>query len=233
MKIILLALTLLAAAAVAGVAQPHFAHSATAAPADTRTITVTGTGTVTAVPDRASFDFGVDVKAATAADALARSASLSRAVIAALESAGVAKADLQTTQVSLNPQSSPDGTSIVGYEATGSVSATAAIAKAGSIVDAAVGAGATTVSGPGLSRSDADALGKQALAKAVDDAKARAQALADAAGVSLGRVESIVDGGGASPMPFAGKASFGAADVPVEPGTQDTTATVTVTYLVS
>ena len=231
-KTLLLAGLLLLAAALAGVAQPRLGRSATTTPAD-RTITVSGNGAVTSVPDRASFSFGVDTRAATAAAALAGNAAAARAVIAALKAAGVASADLQTTQVSLSPQTSQDGTAIVGFAASSSVSATAALAKAGALVDAAVAAGATTVSGPGLARSDQDALTRQALAKAVADAKVKAQALADAAGVQLGAVQTIVEGGSATPMPWSAKSAAGAADVPVEPGTLETDASVTVTYAVS
>src|SRR5512135_1563266 len=103
----------LAAAALAGVAQPRLGHSATPAPvASARTITVTGSGSVTAVPDRASWSFSVDTRGATATAALSSNADAEQAIVAALKSAGVAAADLQTTQVSLNPQTSQDGTKI-------------------------------------------------------------------------------------------------------------------------
>ncbi|MHB8648924.1 MAG: SIMPL domain-containing protein [Gaiellaceae bacterium] len=227
-RTILVAALVLGAAAIAGVAQPRLAHTATAA--GDRTITVSGNGAVVAVPDRAGFSFGVDTKAATASDALARNATVARALGAALKAAGVAAADLQTTDISLNPQTAPDGSSIVGYDASSSVSATVVLAQAGAVVDAAVGAGATNVAGPSLSRSDQAALTNQALAMAVDDAKVKAQALAAAAGLQLGAVQSIVEGGAPTPLPFAGKASFAPASTPVEPGTLETDATVTVTY---
>ena len=228
-RTLLIAGLLLLAAALAGVAEPRFARSA-ATPAG-RTITVTGTGSVVSVPDRASFSFGVDTRGATAAAALASNAAAARAMIAALKAAGVAAADLQTTQVSLSPQTSQDGTTIVGFAASSSVSATAALAKAGATVDAAVGAGATSVSGPVLSTADQASLEKQALAKAVADAKDKADALAAAAGLRLGAVRTIVEGSAAAPLPWAAaKGAAVPADVPVEPGTQETDATVTVTY---
>jgi uncharacterized protein len=230
-KTILVAAVVLAAAALAGVAQPRLGHSATATAAD-RTITVTGDGAVTTVPDRAGFSFGVDTQAPTASEALARNADASRALIAALKAAGVAAADLQTTNISLNPQLSQDGTSVTGFDASSSVSATAALTKAGAIVDAAVGAGATNVSGPNLTSSDQTALAKKALAKAVADAKSTAEAIAAAAGLQLGAVQAIVEGGASTPIPFGAKASAGA-DVPVEPGTLETDASVTVTYAVT
>ena len=207
------------------------ATSSTAASTDT--VTVTGTGTVTAVPDQAAFSFTVQTKATTAAAALTRNGNDTKAVIAAVEAAGVAQADIQTEQVSLDPVQSNDGTSIVGYTASDTIDVTKlAIAKAGAVVDAAVGAGATDVSGPSLTLSSQDALYNQALKNAVAQAKTKAQALADAAGLNLGGVVTIVEGGGVTPLPFAvGAAS--SPNTPIQPGTQDVQATVTVTYALS
>ena len=207
------------------------ATKSTAATADT--VTVTGTGTVTAVPDQASFSFTVQTKAATAAAALARNGADTRAVIAAVEKAGVAEADVQTAQVSLDPVQSSDGTSIVGYTASDTITVTKlAIAKAGAVVDAAVGAGATDVSGPSLTLSSQDALYAQALKAAVAQAKTKATVLAGAAGRTLGDVVTIVEGGGSAPIPFAVSAPS-SGNTPIEAGTQDVQATVTVTYSLS
>lgn len=229
-RTILVATLVLGAAALAGVAQPRLAHTAPG-PAG-RTLTVSGEGTATTVPDRASFQFGVDARAATAKDALARDSAAAAAVIAALRAAGVASAHLQTSEVSLSPQTTPDGTRIVGYAASNSVSATAPLAKAGALVDAAVGAGADSVSGPGLDTSDRDALYRDALKQAFADAKAKAEVLAEAAGVHLGAVQIVAEGSAPAPVPYAARAAALDAAVPVEPGTQEIGATVTVTYAV-
>jgi uncharacterized protein YggE len=226
-RAVLIAVLVLAAAALAGVAQPRFAHSTSTEPGAARTITVTGDGTASTVPDRASFQFGVDARAQTAKDALGRISDEAAAVSAALKAAGVEAADLQTTGVSLSPQSSRDGTTIVGYSASNSVSATVPLAKAGGVVDAAVNAGADSVSGPGLDTSDRAALYRDALKQALADAKAKAEVLAAAAGVQLGAVQTVAEQSAAQPVPYAAAAS---ASLQVEPGTQDITATVTVTY---
>ena len=107
--ILLLAGLLLVASAIAGVAQPRFGHSATTPPAG-KTITVNGNGSVTTVPDRATFDFSIETHAKTATAALTQNSTDAAAVIAALKAAGVTSANLQTSQVSLQPQSSQDGT---------------------------------------------------------------------------------------------------------------------------
>jgi uncharacterized protein len=227
-SVIVIASLLLAASAIAGVAQPQLGRGADA-PAET--IVVSGHGTVTTVPDRASFDFTVESRAQTAAGAIARTSDAAAAVVQAVENAGVPAADVQTSQVSLMPQTTEDGTKIVGYTASETITTKTSIATAGALVDAAVNAGADGVSGPSLSRSDADELYKDALQKAVADAKDKAAALAASAGLALGAVQSIVEGSAPTPLPYAtAKAD---ASLPIEPGTQTVEASVTVTYAVS
>jgi uncharacterized protein YggE len=226
--ILVLAGVLLAASAIAGVAQPRLGRAATAA--TTKTITVTGSGSVTTVPDQAGFDFTVDTKAATAKAALAQNATQAAAVTAALKNAGVDAANIQTSQVSLSPQTNQAGTDVIGYAASTSVSVTSTIAKAGSLVDAAVAAGADGVSGPSLSLSDQDAQYRAALKLAVSDSHAKAKTLADAGSLALGGVQTITEGAGQTPIVFAQKASPSADGVAIEPGTQTIDATVTVTY---
>jgi uncharacterized protein len=228
--ILFLAGLLLVASAIAGVAQPRFGRSATTAPPAT-TITVTGNGSVTTVPDRATFGFTIETRGKTATAALAQNSNDATAVIAALKAAGVTSANLQTSQVSLMPQTSQDGTTIVGYVASNSVTVRTGLDRAGTIVDAAVGAGANGVSGPSLDVADQSTLYRDALHKAVDDAKLKAQSLADAAGLSLGAAQSIAEGGSATPLPIADKLS--AAGAPIEAGTQEIQASATVTYAAS
>lgn len=195
------------------------------------TVTVTGTGTATGVPDQASFSFTVQTKATTATAALSKNGTTTKAVIAAVEAAGVPEANVQTAQVSLDPVMSNDGTSIVAYTASNSITVTKlAIAKAGALVDAAVGAGATDVSGPSLVVSDQDALYAQALKDAVAQAKSKAQVLADATGHTLGNAVTVVEGSGATPLPYAVGAAANAPSTPIVAGTQQIQATVTVTY---
>jgi uncharacterized protein YggE len=226
--IIPLALLLLTASAVSGIAQPRLGHSATAAD---KTITVTGTGSVTSVPDRATFSFTVETRGKTATSALAQNNDAASAVIAAVKGAGVPAADIQTSQVALMQQSSQDGTSIIGYIASNTITVKTDLGRSGKLVDAAVGAGATGFGGPMLSRSNESELYREALKKAIEDSKLKAQALADAAGLKLGAVQSVTEGAQSSPpVPYAQKASDAAGGVPVEAGTQEIQATATVTY---
>jgi uncharacterized protein len=226
---LLVAGVLLVAAAIAGVAQPHLGRSAT--PTSGTTITVTGNGTVDATPDRASFDFGVTTNGATAAEALSRNASQARAIIDALKKAGIASSAIQTTQVSLWPQTSSNGRVITGYQASNSVQVTAALGKSGALVDAAVGAGANNVDGPNLDTADTSSLRNEALKQALAEAKGKAQAIAEAAGLTLGAPLKVREGGQATPIVYAaGLEATAKAGPPIEAGTQKIQASVTVTY---
>ena len=232
--VLLLSGVLLVAAAIAGVAQPSKVGAANTSPT---TITVTGNGSVDATPDKASFDFGVQVNASTAADALSKASQQAQAIVDALKNAGIPASDIKTTSVSLWPQTSSDSQAIIGYQASNSVSVTAAIDKSGSVVDAAAGAGANTIYGPNLSVGDQSSYYAEALKLAVDDAKTQAQAIAVAAGLTLGGIVHITNNGstpGPWPIAYAG-AEYDSAKVapPIEAGTQQIQATVTVVYSAS
>jgi uncharacterized protein len=233
MKIAWIVGGLLAASLFTGVGLPLLAHAETK-PA---TITVQGTGTVDTVPNTATMWFGVTTQAATASAALAANSATMTKVIAALKDAGVAAKDIRTEVVSIQPQTDEIGVGggrtgggvVSGYTATNSVSATVReLARIGAVIDAAVGAGADSVSGPSLTHDDVSALYRDALKKAFADAKAKAAALATASSHSLGPVQSITEGSGPVPVPLVGVAKD--ASTPIEPGTQQVQATVTVTF---
>ena len=220
---------LLAVVALAGTLgpSPDPAGAQTADPS-TDSVTVNGTGTVKSVPDEANFSFGVESRAKTAQAAIAANAAQMEKLIAALRKAGAR--ELATQWVSVYPVTSDDGTTVDGYSASNSVSATIGVARAGALIDAAAEAGANQISGPGLSSSDAERLYKDALAAAVADARERAEVLAKAAGRSLGGITTMVESG-AQPTPvYRATADAGTSSTPVEPGQQETAATVSVTF---
>jgi uncharacterized protein YggE len=82
--------------------------------------------------------------------------------------------------------------------------------------------------------SDSKAQYQSAVTAALDDARARAQAIADKAGVTLGAPVAIIEGGGGGyPVPVYGAEALRASDIAVEPGTQEISATLTVTFAIS
>jgi hypothetical protein len=221
----------LAASALAGVGAPRLIR-ADAGDAASGTLSVVGTGVVTTKPDTATVSAGVTTQATKAADAVAENARAMAGVIDALKAAGIGSKDLQTEFVSLQPRYDDRGVEIVGYAASNSVSATVRdLSKVGGIIDAAVAAGANTVSGPTLARDAQDKLYRDALENAVENAREKAAALARAAGVSLGAIRSLSEGSQeVTPVPLAGFAARASAETPIEPGTAELTATVRVVF---
>ncbi|MGH3023205.1 MAG: SIMPL domain-containing protein [Gaiellaceae bacterium] len=197
-------------------------------------ITVVGTGSAEAVPDVAEWSFGVQTSGESAEAALAENSEAMERVVAALRDAGIEEDDLRTEQVSVYPRTSDDGLTVTGYDASNTVRATIrSLDRAGATVDAAVAAGANQVYGPTLTLSDGQAQYAAAVEEAFDDARARAEAIAEKAGLSLGAPVAIVEGGGGGAIPF-GRAveDAAAADVAVQPGTQEVGAMLTVTFAV-
>jgi uncharacterized protein YggE len=221
-----------AVVALAGVGRPETAGGASK-PAGG--ITVTGVGTVTSVPNEAEFSLGVQSNGATAREALASNSERMNRVLAALKSAGVDKSDIKTQNVSVSPSYSDNGQTD-GYTARNSVSVKIHdLSKAGKVLDAASNAGANEVYGPTLTRSNQDSLEAEALRDAVGNARKKAAALADAAGVQLGSVTAITEGFSGGPEPYFAATELARADkgAPIEPGTQDVQASVTVTFAIA
>lgn len=230
--VLFLAATLLAAALFAGVGVPRLARGVEAKPG---TVVVHASGSVDAVPDKATLALGVSTEGRTAAAAMAANNDVAARVIAAILGADVSRDDIATQSVSLDPRTSENGDEIVGYAASNVVTVTVdSIGNTGAVIDAAVRAGANVVSGPSLSRDDSDALYRDALEKAVDAARAKAEALGEAGHFTIGAISSVVEGGsgGFEPMPVYDRAAALAA-APIEPGTQHVTASVTVTFAIS
>ena len=233
-RIAAVALLVLAAAAIAGIGRPDFVWSQDSesdAAGPVRSITVNGSATVTTTPDEATFTFGIDARGETASGALSAASAAIKKVTDAMKDAGVDAKDIQTQDISLSTLTSSDGRHIDGYAANASITVHSKdLDQAGQLVDAAVSAGANTVYGPSLSRSDAEELAEQALGDAVADARRKAEALAEAAGGTLGQVISVAESGSAvPPMPYMAREAL-AADLPIEPGTQDLQASVTVVF---
>ncbi len=217
-------LTVVALAGAVGLPDLAGAQDPTVAP---DTITVNGVGTVDAVPNEAQMSFGAETRRPTAQSAVAANADVMRKIINALRQAG--GRELQTQWVSVYPYTDDSG-QVDGYAASNSVSAVSDIDDAPALIDAAAEAGANQISGPGLSSSNAEALYRQALAKAVDDARLNAEVLAKAAGRSLGSITTIVEAGAvAQPEPMYRTAAADSS-TPIVPGQQQTTAAVSVTF---
>jgi len=201
--------------------------------AATPTISVTGMATVETVPDLATLTIGVTTLADTAAAALTANSVSVQAVMERLAAAGIEPRDMQTSNLSLNPNWTGYDTGnpvISGYQASYMLTIRVRdLAGLGAVLDAAVADGANTLNGLSFGLADPGPTLDEARKKAVADARARADLLAAAAGVSLGRILSISDSATATndPGPVY-KAEM--ASVPVAGGEVGLSATVTILY---
>jgi uncharacterized protein YggE len=209
-------------------------------PPPMETVTVSGTGRVTLTPDRFTFTVGVQTVAPTVDDAVNENNKRVANVLAALKRAGATDKDIQTSNFNIWPQQEyVEGRlpRILGYQVTNSLTVRSTkIADAGRLLGVAISAGVNTSTGLNFEVSDPARGRDQGLRAAFDDAKAKAALLAQAASRSLGRAVLISEGvaQNAPPPPYPMRAmaveAQAASTVPVAPGTQELTFTVTVAF---
>lgn len=202
-----------------------------------RFITVTGLGEIAAAPDMARVNLGVEVTSRTAGDALAENSKRVTALIDVLRAAGIAEKDMQTTQLNLHPrweQRNNSGTPprVIGYTAQNMLQLRIrAIDQLGEVLDQVTRAGSNRINHIGFELSDPAPLLDEARRQAVANARHKAELLAGAAGVVLGDVISINEGGARSnPAPRAHARMEAAMAVPIAEGEISTRASVTIVY---
>lgn len=204
------------------------------------TIVVSGTGRVALDPDVAELRLGVAVSRPSVEAARSAAAEEMSAILAAVMGAGVAQRDVRTTLLSVQPRYDyRDGKAptLVGYDLTNVVEVTARdLADLGSIIDGALSAGATSLDGLSFRVDDPHEAERAARTAAVAEARARAEVLAEAAGVTIAGVADIVEGGPPPSWPQSKSSRMlQAADAgtPVEAGTTEISVSVTVTFRIA
>jgi uncharacterized protein YggE len=198
-------------------------------------VTVTGSASKVAQNDIAKVTFRVRTEARDAAAAVDRNAVRMRRVIAAIKRRGVAPADIRTDEVGLSRVRIKIRKHHYKhvYRAVNGVRVTVRhIQATGGVIDAAVHAGATSVGSIALASSNVDALYREALGDAFDDAHAKAQELADRAGETLGPAQTIDEGSQNVDTSYSvpQSAASGQVQTPIQPGTTTVSADVTVTF---
>lgn len=204
------------------------------------TVTVAAVGKVEGRPDLAVVHLGIsatDESAQLAMDELARRQN---AVIDALENGvGLADDQVRTGNITLRRNCrydrSLERTVCRGYAARTSVTAeTTDLDQVGTIIDAALRAGARALNGVSFERTEDDAALREALAQAMELARAKADTLARSAGRTLGRVMVIEEGGARRPVFAAADAAFGTAgstpELDIDPSDSVTRVVIAVTF---
>ncbi len=204
-------------------------------------IVVSGTGRVNVKPDQAKVSLGVLTIAPTAKEAQRENAALANKIINALVKAGVSKKQIETQHYSIWPEyhypkpEEKKPPAIVSYRVSNTLLVTLDdTAKAGTIIDAAVKAGANKVESIQFLKKDPSAAAREALQKACQEARQKAEAIAQAMGVKLAGILSVQESGGNSYPPLIREAKMieggGAAPTPIQPGELQVNAGVTVVF---
>ncbi|MGE0066527.1 MAG: SIMPL domain-containing protein [Solirubrobacterales bacterium] len=210
-----------------------------------RTVSVTAKATLEVPNDSAAVGFGASVERRTKGAALRAVSARLRSIIAAAQAIpGVEEGDVKTGRVSV--RRGFRGERRV-YRASEGITVTLHQPdRAGELIAAAIGAGASGVSGPRFFVGDTEAAYSRALAAAFDKAKAKATTLATQAGAALGPALSIEEGGQAEILPDSAAKGVGGEEAcgvsagpvkrcaapapPTKPGTSTVTATVGVVF---
>ena len=199
---------------------------------------LSATGESTRVPDVATISTGVVTHSTTASGAIQQAASRMERVRAALKAAGIAERDIQTSNLSLNPEyryveSKPP--ELTGYTATNQLTVRFRdIGETGKIIDTLVGEGANQINGPNLTIDKPEAALDEARQKAVAAGRARAELYARSLGLRVVRVVAVSESGGSyqvpPPMPYVMAARAQAADTKIDPGEQKLQVTLGMTF---
>jgi uncharacterized protein YggE len=209
-------------------------------------ITIQGTGKVIYVPDVGYIHVGVLSEGKTAQEAWEKNGEKVRKIFEALKKLGIDPKNVKTVSLDVSPKyytpHDDKGKALepvlVGYTASYKLTVTVKkLDDMGPVCDALVENGANRDMRISFGCSDLDKLMDDARARAIADARKRAELYATGAGASLGLVQNISEGNTATPYPMyeyqrQAKASPDAASepLPIAAGEQELTVHVTVTW---
>lgn len=217
-------------------------------PSSFRSFSVSAEGEAIGIPDVAEFTVQVITEGGTDIGALqTENTNKTNAIMAFIKESGVADKDIQTTGYNISPRyerclAYRNGVCppprIVGYTVNAFITVRARdFDTVGDILTGVVEKGANTVSGLTFKIDNHDAILRQARDEAIAEAKIKAEELANVAGFRVGRLLSVHEG---HVTPFMGMkesraimSDMAMAPMPavtIEPGSQELTAMVTLTY---
>jgi uncharacterized protein len=203
-----------------------------------RSITVVGQGEASGKPDIVRTTVGVESQSLSIDEAMSETNSKMASILAALREMGIAGKDLQTSNfnVYLERQSKPGIEETQGplyYHVSNQLSVTLRdVGKLGEMLGKVLSSGANSVYGVSFDVDDRDALESDARAKAVADARSRAENLAQLSNVKLGNVLTLseVVSNGVGPLRYSSSLAGAGGDAVVQAGEMEIGVSVEVTY---
>ncbi|MGC6173726.1 SIMPL domain-containing protein [Lacrimispora sp. 38-1] len=195
---------------------------------------------VKVVPDKAEVSFAVSSQAADPKSVQDLNSTDVNKVIGFLKSSGIDEKSIQTSNFGLQPiYDWNDGQKITGYEMrTGIVVSDIPMDQVGTLLTSSIDAGINNIDRISYLSSKYDESYQEALKKAVESSKVKAEAMAAASGKSLGEVTNVQEISSYNENRYTtyaadsatGSLEAGAKQIAIEPGQISITAQVTVTY---
>ncbi len=201
-----------------------------------RLLRVSGEGRVAVKPDVAIVQAGVESTGKQLPPTVAEASARMRRVLDALSKLGIPERDVQTTRHDVRverPWSEGRQGDITGYTVSDEVRIKVRdLSRLGAVLERVVAVGSNAMRGLTFERDDPAPARAEALARAISAARVKAEAMAKAAGVSLGEVVSIEEGGAERPIPLARAEMRVAGGAPVAPGELEIDGQVAVTFAI-
>ncbi len=171
------------------------------------TVSVSGSAEVAAEPDLAHVTLGVEARKPTMAEARTAVAATVDRVLALTRDLRIDPKQVNATRVQVQPEYSWNEKDrkrvLLGYLVSRQVQVELRdLEQLGPLLERAVDAGVNQVNDPVLDSSRRKSLEREAMAKAVEDARLSAETLARAAGARLGAVRTLNGATSAPPMPM-------------------------------
>jgi len=208
---------------------------------NTQGITVNGEGYISVKPDIARVSLGMEAVAATAKEAQRKNSEVMNKIVAGLKNLGLEAKDIQTTDLSLYSERRYDKVSgqdrVVGFRSVNQVTITVRdLDKLGAAIDQSIQAGANHVQNVAFSVESPGKWREQAITKAVEEARAKADTLAKASGIKIKRIIAMNESSiHVSPYQLESfqrtkQMSEDAVNTPIEPGNIKITANVQMNF---
>ncbi len=195
-------------------------------------IRVTGTGHTSSAPDEASFNFSCAGHADEAPAALAQATAAAQSVLALLESVGVDEHQRGVQHARVHPRTRwvNDREVRDGWDAHAGVECTIDDAVAAfDLLERSAELADVSVHGPQWRVRSDNPAHDASRRLAVEDARGKAQSFADAAGLALGNLIELIEGGSTHGGPMMRTAMM-SESAPLEAADQDVRASVTLVY---
>ena len=167
------------------------------APAETR-ISVSGTGETTVSADTAVISLGVNARNKDVLKAQQAVNETIAAIRKALIEQGIREENINTELINIYAlyDYSGDQEQLAAYSASSTLAIKVTdMQSVGALIDTAFAAGANTLNGVSFSASDTDEAKAEAIKKAVENAKRKAEILAEAGGLKITGISTISENG--------------------------------------